>query len=191
MSTGHIQQSWGEARAATIPRGLTATLFVAALVGFLLPFGTVSCGTPVGFTGAELATMTVPSDGYVERDFAEQVESNGSAVALLGLVAIAVGLGLAAAQLRGWGVAAVTGLFLLLLLPWIAVFELVDEMHVHAGYFLSVGALVGVVAARRADVVAARRAAGRRVWPAVLAGIALSIPVALTTLLCIDGVTPT
>ena len=43
-------------------RGLTASLFVAALLAFLLPFGTVSCGTPVTFTGLELATSQIHGD---------------------------------------------------------------------------------------------------------------------------------
>ena len=174
-------------RAVTISRGLTVPLFVAALLGFLLPFGTVSCGTPVSFTGTELATWTVPADGYAERDFADQVEDNGSGVALFGLVTIAVGLGLAAAQLRGWGVATVVALLALLFLPWIAALELVEVIEVHEGYMLSVAALVALAGVRRLAPVDRRRAEGRRVWPAVAATVLLAGPVGLTTALCLSS----
>lgn len=170
------------APAATRSRVLPATLFVVALLGFLLPFATVSCGTPVTFTGLELATASVPADGDDEREFADEVESNGTLVAALALGAIGIGLGLVAARLGGWGVAAVAGLLALLLLPWIAALGLAD-FELHEGYVLSAGALAVVAGIRRVESVERKRAQERRVWPAVLAGLALATPLVLTLLL--------
>ena len=99
---------------------LPAALLVAALIGFLLPFGTASCGTPVTFTGFELATASVPAQGSDEREMADMIESNGTLVAAIALVSIAVGLVLLALRVRGWGVAAAASLLALLLLPWLS-----------------------------------------------------------------------
>lgn len=168
------------ARSRIVP----VTLLIAALLGFLLPFATVSCGTPVTFTGLELATASVPSDGTDEREFADLIESNGTLVAAIGLGAIAIGLALVAAGLGGWGVAAATGLLALLLLPWLAALA---EFEVHTGYVLSVGSLVVAAGIRRVDSVERRRAQGRRVWPAVLVGLALATPLVLTLIYLVSS----
>ena len=108
---------------------LTA-LLAAAVLAFLLPFGTVSCGTPVTFTGLELATAGVPASSDEGHEFASEVESSGSAVALLGLLAAVAGLILAAAAVPGAGVAAIVGLLAVLLLPWIASYQWASyEVH--------------------------------------------------------------
>ena len=164
----------------------TVTLFGAALLAFLLPFATVSCGDPVTFTGLELATATVADDTstFAEREFAADVESNGTLVALLALGAVATGLVLAACGVRGWGASAIVGLLALLLLPWVAASGLAD-FAVHEGYVFSAAALTAVVVRRRVAAVRRRRREGIRAWPAVLAGVPIAALVVVTALLCI------
>ena len=158
----------------------TATLFVAALLGFLLPFGTVSCGTPVTFTGLQLATASVPE--VDDAALAGDIEHNGSAVAAIALACVAVGLALVVAGARGAGPAAVLGMLALLLLPWICMGSLAD-FELHEGYMLSVGSLAAVALLRRAEAFTARRSAGRRAWPAVVPGVLLVLPLVATALL--------
>ena len=86
-------------------RRLPATLLVAAFVGFLLPFATVSCGTPVTFTGIELATANVPSEGIDDTEFAGEVESNGTTVAAFALGLVVLALALLLARIPGWSLA--------------------------------------------------------------------------------------
>ena len=168
------------AAVATRSRAVPVTLLVAALVGFLLPFATVSCDTPVTFTGLELATATVPADDDAE--FADEIESHGTVVAAIALVTIALGLGLLATSCRGWGVASVVGMLALLLLPWIATGALA-EFELHEGYVLSVGSLAVVAGLRRVESFGLRRGLGRRAWPAVVAGVLLAVPIVLTLVL--------
>jgi hypothetical protein len=150
-----------------------------------LPFATVSCGEPVTFTGLELATARVADDAPTadRRAFRDEIESNGTVLTLIALVAVTVGLGLAAVQMRGAGLAALVGLLALLRLPWVAAGSLADFV-VHDGYVLAVAALTGVLGLGRVSAVARRPAAGRRRWPAVLAGLVLAVPVVATMLLC-------
>ena len=169
-------------RSVPRPRMLPATFLVAALLGFMLPFATVSCGTPVTFTGIQLATANVPSEGIDDTEFAGEVEGNGTTVAALALGFVVLALVLLLARIPGWGVAALTGLVAVLLLPWIAVSAMAD-FELHEGYLLSAGALAAVQGVRRVDAVKRRRSLGRRVWPAVLAGVLLAIPLVLTVLL--------
>lgn len=169
----------GATRAAR-SRALPVTLLVAALLGFLLPFATVSCGTPVAFTGLELATASVPE--HDDAELARDIEHNGTVVAAITLACIAVGLALLVAGVRGWGVAAALGMLGLLLLPWISVASLAD-FALHEGYVLSVGSLAVIAGIRRTDSFRRRRALGRRAWPAALAGVALAVPIVLTALL--------
>jgi hypothetical protein len=164
----------------------TVTLFAAALLAFLLPFATISCGDPVTFTGLELATATVADDthNFVERDFASEIESNGTVLALLALAAVATGLALAAVGRRGWGASALVGLIALLLLPWVAASGLAD-FAVHEGYVFAAAALTAVVGRRRVAAVRRRRRHGIRVWPALLAGVPVAALVVVTALLCV------
>ena len=164
------------------------TLLAAALLAFLLPFATVSCGDPVTFTGLELATATVADDMHstTEREFAAEIESNGTLLALLALAAVATGFGAAAFGVRGVGVSALVGLLALLLLPWVAGAAWA-HFAVHEGYLFSVAALTTVVVRRRVDAVRTRRRRGVRVWPAVLGVVALVALLAVTAWLCIDS----
>ena len=167
---------------ATRSRTLPATLLVAALLGFLLPFATVSCGTPVTFTGLQLATATIPSEGIDDTEFAGEVESNGSTVAALALGLVVLALVLLLVQVPVWSVAALAGLVGVLLLPWIATWQMAD-FELHVGYLATVGALAAVQGLRRVDAVRRRRRLRRRVWPAVVTGVLLAIPLVATALL--------
>ena len=164
------------------------TLFAAALVAFIFPFATVSCGEPVTFTGLELATARIADDAPAadEREFGDEIESNGTVLALIALVAAAVGLGLAVAQVRGVGPVALVGLLALLLLPWSAAAELAD-FAVHGGYVLAAGALTAVIGIRRVEAVRRRHRNGRRRWPAVLVAVPLVALVGVTAALCIES----
>jgi hypothetical protein len=172
-------------RPASASRLTLSLLFAACLLAFLLPFATVSCGEPVTFTGLELATGRVaegaPAD---EREFGDEIESNGTKLALIALIAVAVGLGLAAAQAPGVGPVAVVGLLALLLLPWSA---WLADFTVHTGYVLATGALVAVVGVRRGEAVRRRHRERRRRWPAVLAAAPLVVLIGVTTALCVES----
>src|SRR5262245_41441829 len=155
-------------RAESSARLAIPTLFAVALLAFLLPFGTVSCGTPVSFTGVELATAHVAGDDDVVVDGAN---GTPAVVAAFAAVAAAAGLLLALAGVRGQGTSALTGLLALLLLPWMTGLA---EFRVHEGFVLSVAALASIVAWRSRVLVVRRRAARWRVWPAVT-GIVLLV----------------
>ena len=160
-------------------RFISTTVFSAALLAFLLPFGTVSCGSPIKVTGLELATFQVQGD---DDEFAEEVEGHGSIVALLALVSAAAGFALAAAG-RGWrGVVSVVGLTALLLLPLIAVSELAD-LWLHEGFVLAVVSFSAAGCLRILERVQRRRADGRRSWPYVFAATPLALASALTVIL--------
>ncbi len=167
-------------RPAQRSRAVPLTLLALALIGFLLPFATVSCGTPVSFTGLELATATVPTDDDAE--LARDIEHNGTAVAALALSLVVLAVVLLAAGARRWGAAAVLGMLALLLLPWICLGSLAN-FELREGYMLSVGSLAAVAGLRRADSFTARRAASRRAWPAVALGVLLAVPLVATVLL--------
>jgi hypothetical protein len=162
------------------PRAVPAMLFVGALLGFLLPFATVSCDGSVTFTGLELATANVDSSDDAE--LATDVEENGAVTAAVALGLIAVGLGLLSAGVRGWGVAAAAAMLALLMLPWIAIGAFAD-FELHVGYILSVTSLAVIAGRRRVESFRRRRALGRRAWPAALAGVVLALPIVLTMVL--------
>ncbi|MCZ7589334.1 MAG: hypothetical protein M5U27_10880 [Gaiella sp.] len=169
-----------------VSRLTTATLFAAALLSFLLPFATVSCGDPVTFTGLELATGTVedPTHSPTELAFAAEIESYGTVLALVALGAVVVGLVLAAFSMRGSGAAALVALLALMLLPWSAAYGLAD-FAVYEGYAFALAAAAALVARRRVEAVRRRRREGARILPAVLAGVLLAIPIGVTAALCI------
>lgn len=156
-------------------RGLCATLFAAALLAFLLPFGTVSAGTPVTFTGVELATATVQGD---EEDTVAEINmGSGASLAIVAGVSALVGVALALAGLRGQGWVALLGLVSLGLLPWVVVSvgplpwdaasTLFDFVYVRTGFVLASSALAAVVWIRAWALLRRRRKNGQRIWPAV------------------------
>jgi hypothetical protein len=149
-------------------------MLVAAALAFLLPFGTVSCdGETVSFTGLELATFSVDSDP-TEPDgvLAADVESEGGLLALIAL-ACAIG-GAASALLRGRGGGfAVVGV--LALLGALSNAGWADELEIHAGYGLSVTALVAGATIRGVARLVARRRRAERIWPWLLAAVPVGL----------------
>lgn len=144
-------------------RRLSPALFALILVAFLLPFATVSCGGETTFTGAELATWTVPKGGPVgesecDADIADCVEGRGSLPADIVLVAALCGLVLGLSRVRrgeGWCVA--VGLVATLWIGAQALVPLGPDVTFHSGYWLILGAFLWLAALhvtrrlRRAD----------------------------------------
>lgn len=125
-------------------RRLTSvTLFVAAALAFLLPFGTVSCDADeVSFTGIELATYQVDADSS-SADLRGDVESEAGWLALIALAASLTGVLFAAAGRRGGGICASVGLLAMQLLLFSGVASLAT-VHVRAGYWLALVTLAAV-----------------------------------------------
>jgi hypothetical protein len=100
-----------------VSRKVSPALFVAILVAFALPFGTVSCeGPPVDFTGYELATWRVqqttpPATTDDGESLPTVIERKASAMAFVMLVSAVLGLVLGLAGCRGAGLAVAIGLF--------------------------------------------------------------------------------
>jgi hypothetical protein len=157
----------------------TSTLFAAALLAFLLPFGTVSCGTPVTFTGLELATGSVTGD---DPEVVAAANDTGTLPALVAAVCACGGLLLALAGARGPGTSALVGLLPLLLLPWLTGLA---EFEVHEGFVLAVAAFASVVAWRSRLLIVRRKAVRLRVWPAVSGLVLLVLVGGLTAAYCI------
>jgi hypothetical protein len=98
-------------------RRLTSALLACAALAFLLPFGTVPSGPEgVSFRGVELVTFTLDT-GASGRIWAEELEADGGAFAVLVLASAVVGAHVAALRERGGGYAA-SGLIGLVLLWW-------------------------------------------------------------------------
>jgi len=128
---------------------------VFALIGlcFLLPFGTVSCnGTETTFTGAQLATWTVPDDGSVDSiKLRMHVEDGGSALAAAALATLVLGLVVGALRLPyGEGYCAGAGLLLMVVLLGKAVNSLAITSHAGYGLALLLFLWAAGVHARRA-----------------------------------------
>lgn len=164
-------------------RRLTVTLFAAALVAFVLPFGTVSCGEPVSFTGVELATASVTGS---DDELVDQIEAQGTLFALIAAASALLGLGLALAGRRGQGSIALVGLLALLFLPWLAGLGLTD-FQVHEGFELAAASLLVIVALRARLLIRRRRARDRRTWPALAGVWMLGLYVAVTVALCVSS----
>ena len=149
-------------------RYVSTTAFAVVLLGFLLPFGTVACdGDYVEVTGVELATFRVAGaerDRSGEPNVAQEMEDDGGWVALLALVAAAVGLALAAAGKGWWGLVSLVGLAAVLALPLIAAGELAD-VWIHLGFVLAVVGFSVAGCARAVDRAQRRSEAGKHGWP--------------------------
>lgn len=159
-------------------RRVTSTLFAAAALAFLLPFGTVSCsGEEVSVTGLELATHTV--DGADEPDsLAAEVEDHGL-FALFALVLALVGAVVAALRDRGGGWA-IAGLCALFVLGFNADTMLMD-IEYGAGYVLALGSFVLAGLMRFCVRTQSLILEDRRVWPWFV-GLFAGTPVALVSL---------
>ena len=153
------------------------TLFAAAALAFMLPFGTVSCdGDEVSFTGVELATYQV--DAYASSvDLRDDVESNGW-LALVALVASLTGLAFGAAGRRGGGVCASIGVLAMQLL-FVSGVSSLATVEARAGYWL---ALISMGAAGIYLLVVRfheRRRQRTRIWPSVVAAVLIALPTML------------
>jgi hypothetical protein len=147
-------------------RLLSATAFTGAVLAFALPFGTVAnCdGEEVRFTGAELATFTVPPDPSTSGTLHADVERNAGVLAFALLLAAALGLVLAIVGRPRGGICAGFGLVAAQLLG-LAILITGDAGGTPAAGFglaLLSFAVAGVV--HLVDAVRARRRTGRRVW---------------------------
>lgn len=147
-------------------RLLSATAFTGAVLAFALPFGTVAnCdGEEVRFTGAELATFTVPPDPSASGTLHTDVERNAGLLAFAALLAAALGLVLAIAGRPRGGICAGFGLVAAQLLG-LAILITGDAGGTPAAGFglaLLSFAVAGVV--HLVDAVRERRRVGRRVW---------------------------
>ena len=156
------------------------TLFAAAALAFLLPFGTVSCdGDVVSFTGFELATYQVDADAS-SVDLRDDVESNGS-LALVALAASLTGLAFGAAGRRGGGLCASLGVLAMQLLFLSGVSSLAT-VEVRAGYWFALffmgAAGIHLLVVRFAE----RRRQRMRIWPPVVGAVLMALPTGLFVL---------
>jgi len=158
---------------------VTSTLFAAAALAFLLPFGTVSCeGEEVKPTGIELVTFSVEG-GNEPGSVAADVENHG-VMALFALVAALVGAGVALASDRGGGWA-VTALCCLFLLGFNGA-ALLADVDFGPGYLLAFAALGCAGLLRFAIRIVERERSGERAWTWVLA-LMLGTPATAAVLL--------
>ena len=142
--TGSSSQSKGAVRPRRpyVSRKVSPALFVAILVAFALPFGTVSCqGPAVEFTGYELATWRVPqttppakTDGG--ESLPEAIEDKASAITLLMLLSAVAGLFLGLAGRSGAGFAVAGGLVCALAL-WSKVIDINNGADPEGGFVLA------------------------------------------------------
>jgi len=142
--TGSSSQSEGAVRPDRpfISRKVSPALFVAILVAFAMPFGTVSCeGPPVEFTGYELASWRVqqttpPAMTDDGESLPAVIERKGSAMAFVMLVSVVLGLVLGLAGRRGAGIAsaiALVGAFVL----WVQALDINNGAEPKDGFVLT------------------------------------------------------
>jgi hypothetical protein len=169
-------------------RRISATAFACTALAFTLPFGTVSScdGEEVTFTGAELATFTVPPDESTSSGTLHtEIERNGGALALVVLLAAVLGFVAALARKRRGGICASLGLVVAQLLGMAILLTGTAGGMVDAGYglallSLAVAGVVHLVAALRA-----RRRSGRRVWSYAVGQCCLALSPSLAVVLLI------
>ena len=121
-----------------------------------------------------------------DADIVGEIEIRGTFLALVAGIAVVVGGGLALTGKRGQGSVATVGLLALLLLPWSGWSALAD-LVAHSGFTLASGSLTAVIGLRAAVLLGARRAAGRRLWPAVIGLCLLALFLASTAALLLDA----
>jgi hypothetical protein len=147
-------------------RWFSPVLFALIGLCFLLPFGTVSCeDKTTTFTGAQLATWTVPEGGVVnDADLAEQIEGEGSGLALVTLVACVLGVLLGLIRMSwGEGWCAAAGLVTTLILGVKAANSLATTLH--AGYLLALLLFLCAAVLHASRDLRRRRASRRPVVP--------------------------
>ena len=169
-------------------RLLSATAFAGAVLAFALPFGTVSScdGEEVRFTGAELATFTVPPDPASYGTLHEDVERNAGMPAVFVLLAAAFGLvgAIRAGRPRG-GLCASLGLVAAQLLGMAILFTGTAGGAPEAGFGLVLLSLAVAGVVHLVDAVRARRRDGRRIWGYALARCALALSPTLAVILLV------
>ena len=170
-------------------RTSVSTLFAAAALAFLLPFGTVSCDEErVSFTGAELVTRTVDADTHEPGGtLADAVESSGGAIALVTFALALVGAAVGARRDRGggWAIAGASGLFLLAMRAEMSLAEITYGV----GYLLSFAAFAGAGLTRFVFRIIERERRGQQAWTWVVA-VMVGTPVTAIALACVALVAP-
>jgi len=158
-------------------RALTATFFAGAILAFALPFGAVSScsGTEVRFTGAELATYSVPGESYSERELATSVERAASPFVLAALAFAGAGLVLLALGRSGVGACAALGVAAIQLVLY-GILVASDDSNLFYGYALSLLGFVGAGVVCLVVAVRARRASSRSSWPPYARALAVLLP---------------
>lgn len=159
-------------------RALSGTAFAVAALAFMLPFGVVSScsGAEVRYTGAELATFSVPAQDAQDVELRDSLEHGAGAFALAALVAAGFGVVLSIlGRPVGAGVCAALGLVAIQLLVYATV-AIADGGELFVGYWLSLLALVvsaGVCLIRQIGI---RRQRRRSVWLPIGCAVAVVLP---------------
>lgn len=156
-------------------RVAAATSLAGGMLAFALPFGMVSScdGPEVHFTGAELATFSVPAHSGSERELAREVEQSASPFAFVVLVAAAPGLGRLALRRAG----ACTWVALVAIqLAAIALLTAGDASDLLEGYYLSLLGLTLAGLSCLAGWIRSRRRRGASAWAPLAWGLAALAP---------------
>jgi hypothetical protein len=169
-------------------RLFSAATFAGALLAFALPFGAVSScdGEEVHFTGAQLATFSVPPDesgGTLQME----VEKNAGLFAVLVLLAAALGVVCAIRGVPGGGIYAAGGLLATQLLGLAVLASGSGGGTLFEGFWLALGSLAAACTGHLVAAVRQRRRSGRRVWGYALRNsvLTLSPTLAVTVLIAI------
>jgi len=158
-------------------RVLSGTAFAAAILAFTLPFGLVSScdGGEVRFTGAELATFSVPAADAQDAELRDSLEHGAGPFAIAALVAAGFGLVLLILGRPGAGVAAAIGLVAIQLVLY-AIVAVADDGDLFVGYWLALLSFVVAAAVCLIRDIRARRRSRRSVWPAIGYAVAVVLP---------------
>lgn len=158
-------------------RLLSGTAFAAAILAFTLPFGLVSScdGGEVRFTGAELATFSVPAEDAQDAELRDSLEHDAGPFAIAALAAAGFGLVLSILGRPGAGVSAAIGLVAIQLVLY-AIVAVADDGDLFVGYWLALLAFVVAAAVCLIRDIRARRRSRRSVWPAIEYAVAVLLP---------------
>jgi hypothetical protein len=158
-------------------RVLSGAAFAAAILAFTLPFGLVSScdGGEVRFTGAELATFSVPADDAQDAELRDSLEHGAGLFAIAALVAAAFGLVLSILGRPGAGVSAAIGLVATQLVLY-AIVAVADDGDLFVGYWLALISSVVAAAVCLIRDIRARRRSRRSLLPAIEYAVAVLLP---------------